>query len=98
MPHLSDVCEPLRRHTDKDAVWTWLPKHNKALETVKNLPLVTHHPVLTYYDVKEPVTIQCDASENDLGATLLQEGQPVAFAFRSLSPAEQQYAQIKKER
>lgn len=95
MPHLSDVCEPLRHLADRDAVWAWLPKHDKALETVKNV--VTHHPVLKYYDVKEPVTIQCDSSETGLGATLLQEGQPVAFASRSLSPTEQRYAQIEKE-
>ena len=42
-------------------------------------------------------TIQCDASESGLGATLLQEGQPVAFASRSLSTDERQYAQIEKE-
>ena len=41
------------------------------------------------------VTIQCDASEKGLGATLLQNGQPVAFASRTL--VEQRYAQIEKE-
>ena len=32
-----------------------------------------------------------------MGATLLQEGQPVAFASRPLSTVERQYAQIEKE-
>ena len=32
-----------------------------------------------------------------LGATLLQNGQPVAFASRTLSQVEQRYAQIEKE-
>ena len=50
---------------------------------------VTKHPVLKYYDVKEEVTIQCVASEVWLGATIMQHGQPVAFASRALWQAEQ---------
>ena len=43
------------------------------------------------------MVVQCDASEHGLGAALLQNGQPVAFASRSLSQTERQYAQIEKE-
>ena len=53
--------------------------------------------MLKYYDVQEPVVVQCDASERGSGAALLQNGQPVAFASRSLSQTERQYAQIEKE-
>lgn len=31
MPHLSTVCEPLRRLLDKDTPWHWLPKHDAAV-------------------------------------------------------------------
>ena len=41
--------------------------------------------------------IQCDASEKGLGAALLQEGQPTAFASRALIDTETRYAQIEKE-
>ena len=47
--------------------------------------------------MSEEVTIQCDASEKGLGATLMQNGQPIAFASRALSNIEQAYAQIEKE-
>lgn len=45
----------------------------KAFQSVKRL--ISHQPVLKYYNVHEEVTIQCDASEVGLGATLLQNGQ-----------------------
>ena len=59
--------------------------------------MISSAPLLKYYDVASETTILCDASESGLGATLLQEGQPVAFASRSLSTVERQYAQIEKE-
>ena len=59
--------------------------------------LITNHPVLRYYDVSKEVTLQCDASQSGLGAALLQEGQPVAFASRAFTATEKNYAQIEKE-
>ena len=59
--------------------------------------MITAVPVLKFYDLEEEATIQCDASEKGLGATLLQKGQPVSFISHSLTKAEQNYTQIKKE-
>ena len=53
--------------------------------------------MLAIYDVNKSVIVQCDASQAGLGACLAQEGRPVAFASRSLSPAEMNYAQTEKE-
>ncbi len=95
MPHLSSVCEPLRRLLDKDTPWHWLPKHEAAVAQLKSL--ASSMPVLCYYDVTKPVTVQSDSSQSGLGCCLMQEGQPVAFASRALTPAEKNYAQIEKE-
>ena len=46
---------------------------------------VSEAPVLQYYDIRKPVTIQADASQYGLGATLLQDNLPVCFASRALS-------------
>ena len=95
VPHLAEECEPLRRLTDKAADWVWEKHHQDAFDRVKQL--VADYPVLRYYDVNLPVTIQCDSSETGLGAALSQDGKPVAFASRTLTPTERGYAQIEKE-
>ena len=61
LPHLSEICEPLRRLRDKGALYTWQSQQEEAFQNVKRL--VSHQPVLKYYNVHEEVTIQFDASE-----------------------------------
>ena len=78
MPTLSEVSEPLRMLTEKNSVFMWESQQEEAFQTIKNM--ISSTPVLKYYDVVSETTIQCDASESGLGATLLQDGQPVAFA------------------
>ncbi|RLJ22758.1 hypothetical protein DJ031_00290, partial [bacterium endosymbiont of Escarpia laminata] len=95
LPRLSEMTEPLRRLDDKDAEFNWTNSHTAAMDAIKQL--VTKAPVLRYYDVKQPVTIQCDSSERGLGAVLMQNGQPVSYASRALTDTETRYAQIEKE-
>ena len=95
LPRLSEIAQPIRELTTKDAKFVWSRQHNEAFEQVKKL--VTSYPVLKYYDMNAEVTLQCDASEKGLGATLLESGQQVVFASRTLSKVEQRYAQIEKE-
>ena len=94
-PRLAEVAQPLRDLTAKNAKFTWAKQHDTAFQEIKKL--VVNHPVLKYYDCNSEVTLQCDASEKGLGAVLLQNGQPVAFASKTLSPTERRYAQIEKE-
>ena len=63
LPQLSDLSAPLRRLTDKDGVWCWLPQHDKAIDSIKNL--VTEHPFLRYYNENDKVTKQCHARKLD---------------------------------
>ena len=95
LPKLSDICEPLRRLTDKNAEWLWTKVHNDAVETIKHL--ISREPLLLCYRLEDEVTTQCDASQTGLGTVLLQNGQPVAYSSRSLTKTEQRYAEIKKE-
>ena len=73
----------------------WLAQHSLAMDTIKKF--LTEAPVLRYYDVSKPITVQCDASQSGLGAVLLQEGQTVCYPSQALTDTESRYAQIEKE-
>ena len=83
LPHLSDITKQLRDLTQKETEWVYEHPQQTALDQLKKV--VANAPVLRYYNLEE-VTIQCDASQFGLGATLLQNGQPVAYTFQA--PAE----------
>ena len=95
LPHLSDITKPMRELTQKDTVWAWEHPQQEALDKLKEAVMST--PVLRYYNLNEEVTLQCDASQSGLGAAMMQNGQPVAYASRALSEVETRYAQIEKE-
>ena len=60
LPHLSDITRPLRELTQRDTEWIWGQAQQDALQTLKKA--VSSTPVLRYYNLKEEVTLQCDAS------------------------------------
>lgn len=95
IPDFSELSAPLRELTRKDTVWCWLKQHQDAYDTLKKHMISP--PVLSYYDVHQPVTLTCDASQHGLGAACLQEGKPIAYASRTLTQTETRYAQIEKE-
>ena len=95
LPMLAEVETPLRELTKKDVLFHWDAPQAKAFQRLKDLCCTA--PVLAYYDVKKETTIQCDASKNAVGAVLLQEGIPVAYASRKLRKSELNWAPIEKE-
>ena len=95
LPMLAEVETPLRELTKKDVLFHWDAPQAKAFQRLKDLCCTAS--VLAYYDVKKETTIQCDASKNAVGAVLLQEGIPVAFASRKLRKSELNWAPIEKE-
>ena len=95
IPNLATETAPLRILLAKDIVWHWQPEQNRAFDRLKLL--VTQAPVLQYFDVNKPVVVSADASKDGVGAVLLQEDMPVAYASRALTQTQCRYAQIEKE-
>lgn len=93
--NLSDITEPLRKLLVKDVAWFWDNEQQEAFVKIKQA--LTTTPVLGYYDVNEEVKLSVDASSTALGACLLQNGKPIAYATRALTKAEKNYPQIEKE-
>ena len=94
LPSISEKIEPLRRLTHKNVQFEWGTEQENAWNNVKTL--VSSAPILRYFDAKCPTEGQADASQNGLGFALLQQGQPVSYASRALTPAETRYTQIEK--
>ncbi|XP_063233061.1 uncharacterized protein K02A2.6-like [Bacillus rossius redtenbacheri] len=95
VPNLSEHTALLRELCKQGAIWQWSERHQNAFEKVKILLATT--PVLQFYNPHEPITISVDASQKGLGAVLLQSKGPVAYASKSLTQTQQNYAQIEKE-
>ncbi|XP_021361397.1 uncharacterized protein K02A2.6-like [Mizuhopecten yessoensis] len=94
-PNLSELTSPLRVLLTQNIEFHWDKPQADAFRRVKDI--ITASPVLAYFDPNKEVILQTDASKFGLGATLMQEGKPVAYASKSLTPSEINYAQIEKE-
>ena len=97
IPHLSHHTEPLRAILKQDAIFAWDEMANASFRKIKDLIAKSATKPLHYYDQRKPVTVQADASQRGLGVCLLQEGQPIAYASKSLTDTETRYANIERE-
>lgn len=74
--HLSTVCHSLRQLEKMEVECCWQQPQEESFSKIKKL--VTKAPLPQYFNVSKNVTILCDASKYGIGATLLQDGQPVS--------------------
>lgn len=95
LKNVSEVSAPLRVLLEKDIHFHWYKPQEDSFQDLKHL--VSNTPVLRYYDPKKPLTLTVDASSKGLGATHVQEGQPIAYGSRALTKSQQNYAQMEKE-
>ena len=101
IPNFSDVSQPLRELTKKDAVFRWTDEHQQAFDEVKRL--LISEATMAYFDQKKETELVTDASPLGLSAILFQKSpgtsdrKVVAYASRALSDVETRYSQTEEE-
>ena len=110
IPHLSALRAPLQDLLKSDSEYVWSANHQVCFEQIKDA--VCKDVTLKFYDPSLPTYIETDASQNGIGVVLLQpidsnftldeydiptSLMPVAFASKTLTSSERNYANIERE-
>lgn len=93
--NLAELVEPLTRLKRKDTEFIWTAEQETAFQRIKGA--LSSNAMLVSYDPKKSVELECDASQVAIGGVLSQEGRPIIFVSKVLSPAEKRYSQIERE-
>ena len=103
VPDLSRVTPVLSALLKKDVRFEWTDKHEKAFQQCKKL--AGNMATLAHFDESKELVLTTDASPVGIGACLSHRIienkksylRPIAYASRSLSVAEKNYAQVERE-
>ena len=100
LPNLASTLAPLHELLRKGAHWKCSTKQQEAFERSKEL--LKSAKLLIHYDSSKELLLACDASPYGVGAVLshkLEDGseRPIAYASRTLSAPERNYAQLDQE-
>ncbi|XP_069134332.1 uncharacterized protein [Argopecten irradians] len=93
-------CKPLHELLRQDKPWNWTSDCEKAFKACKFQ--LSDERVLVHHDINKALGLVCDASANRVGAVISHisetgEERPIAYASRTLSKSEKNYAKIEKE-
>jgi hypothetical protein len=96
VPNFSQKTACLRQLLKKGIEFVWDSNAQKCFNELKQV--FVQPPVLKYFARELPIVLSVDASSHGLGAVLLQNEMPVAFASVSLNETQSKtYSQIEKE-
>jgi hypothetical protein len=79
----------------KDSIFIWTSIHDSAFRALKQA--LSSAPILALPDFSVPFHVMTDASGSGVGAVLQQNGHPLAFISKSLSPCNQGLSTYEKE-
>ena len=85
-PKRSHLLAPLSSLTSKNVKFKWTEEHQKAFDEIKTV--IAQETMLTYPDFNKAFHLHTDASKRQLGAHITQDGKPIAFYSRKLTPAQ----------
>ena len=95
IPHFADKVSPLRELLKKDVPFVWHEDHQRTYDDLKRC--IGSESCLSYYHPQKETVLEVDASQKGLGACLLQDNKPVAFASKTLTPTQSAYSNIERD-
>lgn len=93
--HRSEILAPLSRLTSKKVKWKWTEVEQNAFDRIKKV--ITRDVLLSYPNFSETFIIHTDASAEQLGSVISQNGKPIAFYSRKLNSAQKNYTTGERE-
>ena len=90
--YYSEKTANLRELLKDDIVWYWDVHHEQSFNELKSC--ISKPPVLSYSDVKLPVPVSTDSSQNGIGSVCIQNNKPIAYSSRALTDTERNYGEI----
>ena len=97
MAPLNDLAADCGKRKGKKAKsgWKWERVHQDAFEACKEM--LVNEVKLAFPDFTKPFHLYSDASDIQLGATLVQEGRPLGFYTQKLNSAQRNYTVSERE-
>lgn len=92
--HFGIIARPLTDLLRTDS-FQWSTDADQAFSALKHA--LSSTPVLALQNFTKPFTVECDASDNGIGAILSQDGQPIEFLSKLLAPKHQVLSVYDKE-
>lgn len=94
-PTFTVIARPLFELLRKDVPFEWTDAHTQAVRTLKER--LINYTTLQVPDPNKPFTLRTDASGFAIGAVLEQEGKPLGYLSKRMTPAEMRYATYDQE-
>ena len=92
----SHILAPLSKLSNaKGKKFIWGKEQQNAFVAAKEM--LERQAILSYPDFSQPFDLYTDASDTQLGATLVQKGKPLGFYTRKLNDAQAKYTVGEKE-
>jgi hypothetical protein len=91
----SEIVAPSTALTSINVKWQWTDKEQNAFDTMKRI--MARETILAYPNFDKPFEKHTDASAYQLGACISQDGKPIAFYSRKLTPTQMRYTTTERE-
>lgn len=83
VPNMTKRTVNMRQMMKKEVIWVWGKEQDLEFQDLKNA--LTQSPVSRHFNDEVPIVLSVDSSKDGMGAVILQNDAPVAYASKSLN-------------